>query len=68
MDFSVTDKPIEPNKDNDTDVKGNYYPGDNVGGAITGDDTDIIKLVIFMILSGIIIGYLVNNYRKNTFQ
>ena len=68
MDFSETDKPIEPNKDNDTDVKGNYYPGDNVGGAITGDDTDIIKLVIFMILSGIIIGYLVNNYRKNTFQ
>ena len=51
MDFSEPDAGDDdnPSKDDDTDVKGNYYPGKDVGGAMTGDDTDCWYLWSVMI-------------------
>ena len=50
MDFSEPDADDDnPSKDDDTDVKGNYYPGKDVGGAMTGDDTDCWYLWSVMI-------------------
>ncbi len=50
MDFSEPDAEDDnPSKDDDTDVKGNYYPGKDVGGAMTGDDTDCWYLWSVMI-------------------
>ena len=45
MDFSDNEDTEMPSND-DTDVKGSYYPGDNVGGAITGDNTNLSAYVV----------------------
>ncbi|NBJ65414.1 LPXTG cell wall anchor domain-containing protein, partial [bacterium c-19] len=59
----------DPNQQgNDTDVKGAYYPGDSVGGALTGDETNLI-LYLGVTLIGIgFISYLLYRYKKDTFQ
>ncbi len=51
MDFSEPDAEDndKSNKGDDTDVKGNYYPGKDVGGAMTGDDTNCWYLWSVMI-------------------
>ncbi len=72
MVFDETDKPDEPKdpnqQGNDTDVKGAYYPGDSVGGALTGDETNLI-LYLGVTLIGIgFISYLLYRYKKDTFQ
>ena len=62
------DKPTMPNQNIDTDVKGSYYPGDNVGGAITGDTTDTMLYVSMMMFMIGVINYLLYRYKKDTFQ
>ncbi len=49
---TTPDKPNNPTQDgNDTDVKGVYYPGTSIGGAITGDDTNVYQYIIFSLVS-----------------
>ena len=71
------EKPDEPTKPkNDTDVKGSYYPGDNngnnlmynVGGAITGDSTNLLLYLNFLLFSIGLIGYLIYRKQKDTFH
>ena len=74
------DEPAEPSKPNkptnDTDVKGSYYPGDtegstfryNVGGAITGDSTNLYLYINFLLLSIGLISYLIYRKQKDTFH
>ncbi len=69
MDFSEKeepDEPSEPTKPNksttDTDVKGSYYPGDNVGGAITGDETNLMLYIVLFLSAITVMNYLI--YRK----
>ena len=80
MEFNDTEEPSNPDdqdqtdqKDdsvsgNPTDVNGYYYPGKNVGGALTGDETDIILHLGYMGLGIGVIVYLYYRYQKNTFQ
>ena len=75
MVFDETDKPDKPDepKDpnqqgNDTDVKGAYYPGDSVGGALTGDETELFRHMSIMILVSSVMVFSVIKYRKNKFQ
>lgn len=43
MSFNDPKKPDDPiNQEPDTDVNGAYYPGANVGGAMTGDTSNIM--------------------------
>ncbi len=61
MDFNDTDDTEKPS-DDDPDVKGSYYPGDNVGGAITGDETDLMMYIELLLLGMGIISYLSFKY------
>ena len=61
MDFNDTDDTEKPS-DDDSDVKGSYYPGDNVGGAITGDETDLMMYIELLLLGMGIISYLSFKY------
>ena len=70
-------KPDEPTKPkNDTDVKGSYYPGDNngnnlmynVGGAITGDSTNLLLYLNFLLFSIGLICCLIYRKQKDTFH
>ena len=57
------DKPNSPSQDgNDTDVKGVYYPGNSIGGAITGDDTNVYRYIAFGLVS---LGFIMLFYKKN---
>ncbi len=67
MDFNDIDATKKPS-DDDTDVKGSYYPGDNVGGAITGDSTNLILYINSTLLSIGLISYLIYRKQKDTFQ
>ncbi len=67
MDFNDNDDTEKPS-DDDPDVKGSYYPGDNVGGAITGDSTNLILYIITILLSIGLISYLIYKKQKDTFQ
>ncbi len=67
MDFSDNDDTEKPSNDN-TDVKGSYYPGDNVGGAITGDNTSLMIYISLSIVSIAVISYGLFKYQKDTFQ
>lgn len=42
--FVISGDIVEAEPD-DTDVKSGYYPGDNMGGALTGDGTDIMMFM-----------------------
>jgi len=71
MDFGEQEepqKPSEPTKPNQpangTDVKGSYYPGDNVGGAITGDETNLLLYINSILLSIGLISYLIYRTQK----
>ena len=60
------DEPKDPNqKVHDTDVKGTYYPGDSVGGALTGDNTSLMMYIGFCFTTLGIILFLV--YKKQEF-
>jgi len=61
MDFNDIDETKKPS-DEDTDVKGSYDPGDNVGGAITGDETDLMMYIELLLLGMGIISYLSFKY------
>ena len=63
------DEPKDPDQQgHDTDVKGTYYPGDSVGGALTGDETNKILLASVMLSAFGLINYLYFKYKKDTFQ
>ncbi len=63
------DKPKNPTKDDEgTDVKGSYYPGDNVGGAITGDSTNMMLYICLIVCSIGAITYLIYKNRKIHFN
>ena len=64
MDFSEPTKPTEPNPS----VKGQYNPKTSIGGAITGDDTNLIVYISLTMLTFSVISYLLYKYKKNTFQ
>ena len=52
---AISDKPKDPVKQgNDTDVKGSYYPGNNIGGAITGDDTNAMLYIVLIVTTAFI--------------
>ncbi len=54
MDFSITQKPIDPSKSN-TSVKGQYNPAASMGGALTGDHSDLrLNMGICLLTIGII--------------
>jgi len=54
MDFSITQKPIDPGKSN-TSVKGQYNPAASMGGALTGDHSDLrLNMGICLLTIGII--------------
>jgi len=65
--------PNEP-KDDDTDVKGSYYPGDNtggaqsIGGAITSDSTNMMLYICLILCSIGAITYLIYKNRKIHFN
>ena len=67
VDFNDIDDTAKPS-DDDTDVKGSYYPGDNVGGAITGDSTNLMLYINSILLSIGLISYLIYRKQKDTFQ
>ena len=67
MDFNDIDE-TKKTSDDDADVKGSYYPGDNVGGAITGDSTNLILYINSILLSIGLISYLIYRKQKDTFQ
>ena len=63
------DEPSQPNKSkDDTDVKGSYYPGDNVGGANTGDSTNLLLYLNFLLFSIGLICCLIYRKQKDTFH
>ena len=63
------DKPKDPVKQgDDTDVKGSYYPGDSVGGAMTGDETNVMLYLSTTLIGMGFISYLLFKYKKDTFQ
>ena len=70
MDFTESNKPSDPDKPTEpnTDVQGNYFPGNNVGGAITGDNTDLMLTISLMLLGLGIMSYQLYRYKKDTFQ
>ena len=62
----TTTDPIPPK--NDTSVKGVYNPATSIGGASTGDETNVLIHLGFMGLGIIAMIYLYYRYQKNTFQ
>ena len=63
------DEPSQPNKSkDDTDVKGSYYPGDNVGGANTGDETNLLLYINSILFTISLISYLIYRKQKDTFH
>ena len=64
------DEPQDPNDDNQpsTSVKGYYNPAASIGGANTGDDTELRLYLSLMILNIGFISYALYSYQKNTFQ
>ena len=63
------DKPKNPTKDDEgTDVKGSYYPGDNVGGAMTGDSTNMMLYICLIVCSIGATTYLIYKNRKIHFN
>ena len=69
-DKPTTPKPIDDSNQqvDDTDVKGYYYPGNSVGGAMTGDETNLLYFVTTILLSMGIIGYLIYKYQRSGFN
>ncbi len=66
---AISDKPKDPVKQgNDTDVKGAYYSGDSVGGAMTGDETNVMLYLSTTLIGMGFISYLLFKYKKDTFQ
>ena len=51
MDFSETDKPVDSDNQADPSVKGQYNPATSMGGANTGDTTNIVFLCLINLLS-----------------
>jgi len=56
MDFNQPDDTDQPKDDpdntgNDTSVKGQYNPATSMGGANTGDQTDILFIITMMFIS-----------------
>lgn len=51
MDFSETDKPVDSDNQADPSVKGQYNPATSMGGANTGDTTNILFLCLINLLS-----------------
>ena len=71
MDFSEPNDPQDnkpSDNGNDTSVKGQYNPATSMGGANTGDSTDILLYITIVNLSLGIISYLLYKkfYVKNT--
>ena len=64
MDFSEPTKPTEPNPT----VKGQYNPATSMGGANTGDNTNLMLYISLSILMIGLINYLIYKYKKDTFQ
>ena len=63
------DKPNHPTKDDDdSDVKGSYYPGKDVGGAMTGDSTNVMLYICLIVCSIGAITYLIYKNRKIHFN
>ena len=60
-DQDQTDQKNDSVSGNTTDVNGYYYPGKNVGGAITGDDTNLMFLSVLNFVS---LGLFVMLYKK----
>ncbi|MCI8851307.1 MAG: hypothetical protein HFE82_07200 [Erysipelotrichaceae bacterium] len=60
MDFS---EPDEPKDDNDTSVKGQYNPATSMGGASTGDSTNIMIYMGISLLSISLLLYLSYKYK-----
>ena len=54
-------------QNSDTDVKGSYYPGDNVGGAMTGDSTNVMLYITSIAFAVGLIAYLIYKKQKDTF-
>ncbi|MCI9293552.1 MAG: hypothetical protein HFF01_09290 [Erysipelotrichaceae bacterium] len=50
----------------ESNVKGNYHQ--NIGGAITGDETNIYKHVAFLLLGIALLRYMMKRKQKDTFQ
>ena len=65
MDFNRVD---ELDDNHDTSVKGQYNPETSIGGAITGDDTNLIVYISLTMLTFGVISYLLYKYKKDTFQ
>ena len=63
MDFSEPDGP-----NNDTSVKGQYNPATSMGGANTGDNTNLMLYISLTMLMIGLINYLIYKYKKDTFQ
>ena len=66
MDFSITEEPIEPSKPN-TSVKGQYNPAASMGGALTGDETNLSLYIGVILITSVIAG-LIYKKQKDTFQ
>ena len=64
MDFSEPTKPTEPNPS----VKGQYNPATSMGGANTGDNTNLMLYISLTMLMIGLINYLIYKYKKDTFQ
>ena len=65
MDFNTVD---EPDDNHDTSVKGQYNPATSMGGANTGDNTNLMLYISLSILMIGLINYLIYKYKKDTFQ
>ena len=64
MDFGELKEPTEPS----TSVKGQYNPATSMGGANTGDNTNLMLYISLSILMIGSINYLIYKYKKDTFQ
>ena len=68
MDFSDPDDPKEPDKPmdddkTDTSVKGQYHPATSMGGANTGDETNMLTYMGISLLSISLLFYLVYKHK-----
>lgn len=69
MSFDEQDEPTNPkDDDSSTSVKGQYNPVTSIGGANTGDETELMLYLSLTMLSIGFISYAIYSYQKNTFQ
>ncbi|NBJ65383.1 hypothetical protein D5266_09370, partial [bacterium c-19] len=69
MSFEVQEEPTNPkDDDSSTSVKGQYNPVTSIGGANTGDETELMLYLSLTMLSIGFICYAIYSYQKNTFQ